>query len=199
MTSQPSPAEIEVVITREQRRNLTLRPKPGLLLVRAPLLASDAEIAGFVARHQAWVRRHCAPKTASFPLLGKEVNWEAGLPGAAGFQPNPVERHRDRIHRRLCSAAARQVFDQTLSELGLLAPPLRIGSMVSAWGRCHASGRVELHWRVGSLPAHLARYVVCHELAHLKHLNHSRDFWAHLGTLDPQARRHDRELNAWHL
>lgn len=199
MDSQPHPDSIEVVISREPRKSLALRPKPGLLIVKAPLLASDTEIANFIARHQIWVRRHCAIKPASYLLHGKEIDWSAPSLGDLTFDQPPPQNLRSRIYRRICSAATQQVFNQVICEQGSTIPPLRIGSMASAWGRCHASGRVELHWRVGSLPLPLGRYVVFHELAHLKHLDHSSKFWSYLATLDPQSRKHDRELNAWHL
>ena len=45
------------------------------------------------------------------------------------------------------------------------------------WGSCTASGVVRLNWRLIQLAPELIDYVVVHELAHLRHMNHSPQFW----------------------
>lgn len=49
------------------------------------------------------------------------------------------------------------------------------------WGSCDNRGRVSLNWRLICVPAAQADYVIVHELAHLKHFNHSRKFWCLVG------------------
>lgn len=190
MTSPLAPT-IEVAIHRENRRTLSLQPKPGLVVVKAPHGVSEETIANFLFKHQALIRRECGLRAETYLVNGQEHQWEA----APLLDPD----QKSKIHRRLCHEEARMAFANTLSRLNHPRPPLRVGAMASAWGKCHSSGRIELHWRVGSLPAPLADYVICHELAHLRHLDHSRAFWTHLADLDPQARQHDRELSRWHL
>lgn len=59
------------------------------------------------------------------------------------------------------------------------------------WGSCDARGTLRFNWRIVQAPRRLIDYVVVHELVHLVHPEHSREFWAALGTAMPdyEARR----------
>ncbi|MBT5910862.1 MAG: M48 family metallopeptidase, partial [Opitutae bacterium] len=72
---------------------------------------------------------------------------------------------------------------------------IRVGDQKSRWGSCSTKGTISLNWRLLLLRTDLQDYVIFHELAHLRHMNHSPAFWAHLETLQPNARIRDREIN----
>ncbi len=63
------------------------------------------------------------------------------------------------------------------------------------WGSCSSNGVINLNWKLIALPPHLIEYVIAHELAHLRHLNHSNQFWNLLSVIIPDALQMDRELN----
>ena len=71
---------------------------------------------------------------------------------------------------------------------------IRIGNQRSRWGSCSAKSTISLNWRLILLPYEIGNYVIYHELAHLKHLNHSVQFWEFLETLCPNSRMYDKEL-----
>lgn len=62
------------------------------------------------------------------------------------------------------------------------------------WGSCSADGTLRFNWRVMMLKPELIDYIVVHELAHLTHQNHSRDFWAHVSAAMPDAQQRRRAL-----
>ena len=62
------------------------------------------------------------------------------------------------------------------------------------WASCSGRGTISLNFRLLFLPWRLVEHVMLHELAHTRHLNHSRQFWALLARLDPDWRRHHEEL-----
>ena len=66
-------------------------------------------------------------------------------------------------------------------------PPLSLSSARTRWGCCSASG-IRLNWRLIHLPLDLVDYVVAHELAHLREMNHSARFWAEVARLCPDWR-----------
>ncbi len=57
-------------------------------------------------------------------------------------------------------------------------PPLRLSSARTRWGSCSHHGGISLNWRLVFMPMAVIDYVVCHELAHLKEMNHSPRFWS---------------------
>ncbi|MDC1005051.1 SprT family zinc-dependent metalloprotease [Opitutales bacterium] len=71
---------------------------------------------------------------------------------------------------------------------------VRIGNQRSRWGSCSARSTISLNWRLILLPYEIADYVIFHELAHLKHLNHSLQFWEYLEYICPNSRVYDKEL-----
>jgi hypothetical protein len=79
-------------------------------------------------------------------------------------------------------------------KFGLEVTKVRVGNQKSRWGSCSSKGTISLNWRLLLLHYSLGQYVILHELAHLKHLNHSLAFWQYLESICPGARIQDREL-----
>lgn len=61
-----------------------------------------------------------------------------------------------------------------------------IRSQKTRWGTCSSRGNLSFNWKLIKAPPHILDYVICHELAHLKHMDHSRAYWNHLATLFPE-------------
>ena len=71
------------------------------------------------------------------------------------------------------------------ARLGVPLPSLRLSNARTCWGRCNARGQISLNWRLVKAPLQTIDYVVAHELAHLKEMNHSAAFWRVVGSLCP--------------
>jgi hypothetical protein len=71
------------------------------------------------------------------------------------------------------------------TKLGVKPPPVALSNAQSRWGSCNSRGQVRLNWRLIQAPPQVINYVVCHELAHLKEMNHSAKFYAVLAQLFP--------------
>ena len=62
------------------------------------------------------------------------------------------------------------------------------------WGSCSRKGALSFNWRLVILPTEVADYLICHELAHLKYLDHSPRFWDLVGQICPSFRHSERWL-----
>ena len=80
------------------------------------------------------------------------------------------------------------------AKLGVATPPLTLSNAKSRWGSCNIRGEVRLNWRLLQAPPHIINYVICHELAHLKQMNHSAKFWAVVEQLFPAYKSAEKEL-----
>jgi predicted metal-dependent hydrolase len=64
----------------------------------------------------------------------------------------------------------------------------------SRWGSCNTKREIRLNWRLIQAPPHIINYVICHELAHLKEMNHSNRFWEEVEKVLPEYRSSEKEL-----
>jgi predicted metal-dependent hydrolase len=80
------------------------------------------------------------------------------------------------------------------AKLGVPTPSLTLSNAKSRWGSCNSRGEVRLNWRLLQAPPHIINYVICHELAHLKQMNHSAKFWAVVESLFPNYKMAEKEL-----
>ena len=120
-------------------------------------------------------------------LSGKYLWVWAGSKGDARTVKRDIEtwyrkRANDVLSRYLekCQAIA--------ARHGVPVPYMVIRSMQKRWGSCSASGRIALNTHLIQVPAHCIEYVIMHELCHLKHLNHSKAFYALLSRCMPDWR-----------
>ena len=81
---------------------------------------------------------------------------------------------------------------------GLKIRRWRLSSAATRWGSCTSDGNIMLNWRLIHFAPAIIDYVIAHELAHLREMNHSQDFWAEVGQILPGfeeaknvLRRHD--------
>ncbi|MEK9156044.1 MAG: M48 family metallopeptidase [Patescibacteria group bacterium] len=62
------------------------------------------------------------------------------------------------------------------------------------WGSCSRQKNLSFNWRLILLIPELLDYVICHELAHLRHPNHSNDFWSEVRRICPSCDKSRRGL-----
>jgi len=71
---------------------------------------------------------------------------------------------------------------------------VRIKNTRSRWGSCSGKRNINLHWKLVLMPEPVRDYVIVHELCHLKHLDHSRQFWNTLASIVPDYKEQKRWL-----
>lgn len=82
-------------------------------------------------------------------------------------------------------------------KLGVQPAGVRVANQKRRWGSCSPTGVLRFNWRLVLADPELLDYVVVHELAHLRHMNHSKEFWAVVATALPghlPLRKRLREL-----
>lgn len=104
---------------------------------------------------------------------------------------------------RWLMAQARSLFAARLTHFhglhGLAPQRWALSSARTRWGSCSATGTIRLNWRLMHFPPDIIDYVICHELAHLREMNHSARFWQVVAGMYPdyaRARRWLRSLDA---
>jgi|SRR5882672_719178 len=203
-------------LVRARRRTIALFVDGNGIAARAPRHVAVGEIEAFMREKERWIRRRLAAPCrrpfvweagATLPWLGQSVTLtlrpgensirlssgllEVGLAGEAGLRERVLAWIREQalVLFRERVAALSRALDLSVSGIGL-------SNAKTQWGSCSASGRIRLNWRLMLLPEHLVDYVVAHELAHRRELNHSVHFWDVVAALYPRYREARRELSS---
>ena len=77
---------------------------------------------------------------------------------------------------------------------GVAMPRVIIADQQKRWGSCDQRGTIRLNWRIIQAPMRLVDYVVVHELVHLRHRGHGRDYWRAVGRVMPDYERRREDL-----
>ena len=89
-----------------------------------------------------------------------------------------LARRIETFLKRLALATMSREVAEFAVLAGVSARQVSVGDAGARWGSCSSQGRIRLSWRLILAPPNVRRYVVAHEVAHLVHLNHGRDFKA---------------------
>lgn len=88
---------------------------------------------------------------------------------------------------------------QVWSEMMQLHPSaVRFKNQSTRWGSCTSKGVININWRLVGAPLHVIDYILVHELAHLKHLNHSKSFWEIVASIYPDYKKAEKWLRHHH-
>lgn len=201
-----------------KRRRLTMQIDERGLRVGSPRAVPLTAIEDFIRSHGEWViakldefssrrvlRQLAIRDGQRLPVLGGEVevrvtnggnrfHWREALLELAAREGADL----DELARRALKARALSIFGERLchyaERLGHTAPPLSLSSARGRWGSCSLTSGIRLNWRLIHLPLKLVDYVVVHELAHLREMNHSPRFWAEVARACPDWRTLRAEL-----
>lgn len=198
------------VIFSSRRRRVGFRvDDTGLLEVHAPAGITEAQIRRVIADNLPVVERAFREFSGRIPPIRRRYTEGEHFPFAgrelplvftrrlllanedALFVPRDTpEKVRENLER-LYRCHARKVLQEKCfsygSSRGLLPASVGITGAVTRWGSCSSRKHISFCWKIMLLPEELMDYVVCHELAHLRHLDHSKEFWQLVSELCPAA------------
>ena len=72
---------------------------------------------------------------------------------------------------------SKNYIDIISKSLDLNIKALKISNSFNYWGSCNSAGIIHLNWRLIFTPTKILKYVIVHELCHLKEFNHTKNFW----------------------
>jgi predicted metal-dependent hydrolase len=83
------------------------------------------------------------------------------------------------------------------AKLGMPMPQVGLSNARTRWGSCSSNRSIRLNWRLIQAPPHIIHYVAAHEIAHLKEMNHSPEFWEVVEGLCTDYRITRQALKSW--
>ena len=140
-------------------------------------------------------------------VTGAQLNSDAdALPGVPKLtlhvglpQTATQEQIREAVQSWL-QRQAKRIFEERCrhfaQRLGVRITRLSLSSAATRWGSASADGSVRLHWRLVHFAMPVIDYVVTHELAHLREMNHSTAFWEVVRSVLPDFEQHRGALRS---
>ena len=184
--------DYEVVITKKLgNRNTYLRVKEDLkIYVTTNTFTSNKEIEKIIVNNQASIARMIynqekkVKKSMYFYYLGKKYDMIYTSNEGIYLGESKVFINRDIDLEKWYKKQATKLFKEHLDECfnkftrNIPYPTLTIRKMTTRWGVCNTKEkRVTLNLELIKKPVYCLDYVIMHELSHLIHANHSKEFW----------------------
>jgi predicted metal-dependent hydrolase len=206
------------IVENDRAKRLTLRIETGGrgLRITVPPGLRQGEVERFLDRHRGWLETKLAkvpdkpqvrPGT-KLPLRGKPllIVHEPGKRGTAavgevdGAPVLIVHGERRHLPRRLADFLKREakreiepLVAKHTAKIGRAAKAVRFKDTSSRWGSCTSDGTLSFSWRIMMAPPTVIDYLVAHEVAHLREMNHGPKFWTLCKELCPRT----EEARAW--
>lgn len=218
----PDGDAIPYQLERRSRKTVGMRISPDGLVVHAPKRISHSQLEQLLLTKAGWIRKKLEAQQdnlvapiqwqdgTSLLLLGNDISLSVKhdarsraveyLPGIlqvalpAPEDTTTIARKVLQWYRKQAMADFGRRLEILSAKLGVPVPPLFLSNARSRWGSCNSRGEVRLNWRLLQAPPHIINYVICHELAHLKQMNHSAKFWAIVEKICPDYKRAEKEL-----
>ncbi|MYI87975.1 MAG: M48 family metallopeptidase [Synechococcus sp. SB0672_bin_10] len=132
----------------------------------------------------------------SFPYLGRNYRLkvleghQVGVRLAGGYlrttvrpdeqgaqRQRRIRQYLEKWYRSRALERLREKTNRHARQIGVTPTGISVRSFKSRWGSCNTTGHLAFNWNIVKAPHAIANYVVIHELCHLVHPNHSKDFW----------------------
>lgn len=156
--------------SRNKRLKITIN-EHAEVIVKSPLWMPKFVIEGFVRSKKEWIAKTVLKisKKPKYPEMTGEIKAEA-----------------------LC--LVEDLLEEVNKIYGFEYKNVRVKNQKSRWGSCSSVGNLNFNYKLLFLPRELARYVVVHELCHLKEMNHSSRFWKLVEKACPDQKELRRKL-----
>lgn len=205
--------EIEVAVSRSELARVAriiVGPRRPLEAVVPPAMTMR-ELDAFLSSKRKWIAQKIAvvEAIASRPhqigLDRPNTFWRGGESLAVAWRRDtrPVARYEgdsvvvggrteeeaaaalERLYRREARKLIRHVVSQQAQRLGLSPQSVAVRDQQTRWGSCSARGNLSFSWRLMLAPSDVLKYVVVHELCHLREPSHSKRYWQILDVARP--------------
>lgn len=192
------PVPIEIRAVRSARRlRLRYDDVAGTLKLTCPQRTSRRSALAWALDQRDWIDAQLARAEplepfvpdAAIPIEGADVHldWSAARPRTPRLEDRTLEcggplaglsaRVTAFLKRLALETMSRDVAEFA-EAAGVPVRSVAVGDAATRWGSCSSDGRIRLSWRLILAPPNVRRYVVAHEVAHLRHLDHSAQFRA---------------------
>lgn len=165
---------------RSRRKTIAVQIKEdGRVVVRTPYTVSQKQAEEFLNERKDWILKN--QKKLKDARKQKTVITD--------------EMRREGIERALKIFPERVEYYARL--MGVSYGRITIREQKTRWGSCSSKGNLNFNWKLVMMPMEILDYVVVHELAHRREMNHSKAFWKIVGQAMPDYQERRKRLKEY--
>ena len=206
---------MDYTIIRKNIKNAYIQIKDVNVIIKAPRKMAQKDIEKLINEKEKWIKKHLEKQQEKenddkthIKLLGKCYNINIvdsnrdciEIEGTCAnvYTNEHSEDKIDRLIKKLYKKCALKQYTATTQKMmnltGLEPDSWQIKDIHSAWGSCSSKRNITLSLNLVQKREELIEYVVLHELCHLKHMNHSPEFWSLVEKYMPNYKECRKEL-----
>ena len=163
--------KIEYNIVYGKIKNLYIHVKDGNVIVKAPKYISKEYIDNIIDKKRDWILK----KLEETKTVKKERE----------YSNKDIEKLKNKLD---------VIFKELIEETNLIPNKVRIRNIKCAWGSCSSNKNITINLKLVDRQDIEIKYVVLHELCHLKYMNHSEKFWNLVEKYMPEYKKIRKEL-----
>ena len=210
----PDGSFINYELIKKYRRTVSLKITIKGLIVNAPILMTNYKIDQLLQKKSKWIQKKLLftfsnekpfeiNNDVTFKIFDKELlillregKNNISIEGdrcSINFKNLTDSLSLKKFFQMWIKKYALNFFVQRVEELSrdnnLKVKATSISNAKNRWGTCNSKKEIRLNWRLIQAPPFVIDYVICHELSHLKFMNHSSDFWQQVQLLFPNYKK----------
>lgn len=200
----------EYSIVLENRRSIVMRFRDGALLLKAPLNMPLKTIDDWIRSKEDWIIRHARIQAkihtddTSMWFLNRKIKLSYLNHTRLGYQlddsgitilyPKSMkpETALNRVRKQLAIEIILPIMHQVIEITQLHPSKIELKALKRSWGRCDSNRNIRLSVKMIECDPKFIEYVCVHELMHLKHMNHSKEFYQAIERILPDYKKRRR-------
>ena len=160
---------IEYQIKYSKIKNIYIQIKNGQAIIKAPKRVSKKEIEKLIEQKAEWIKK--------------------GLEKEKQKQSKQALYTKEEF-KQIVTSNAKKLINET----GLIPNKITIKEIKYAWGSCSSKKNITINLELIKYSQKAIRYVILHELCHIKHMNHSKEFWKLVEKYMPEYKKIQKEF-----
>lgn len=166
--------KIPYEITKSKIKNLYIHIKEGKVIVKAPLKLKEKHIVDFVNKKSKWIYKNV--KEVEKRVKKENIIKSEDIQKLEMIVNNSVQEYSEK--------------------LGISPNKVKFKNIKYAWGSCSSKKNISINIQLATKEEQVIKYVVLHEMCHLKYMNHSKDFWNLVENYMPNYKIYKKRLKA---
>lgn len=198
---------IEYEINKAKRKNMYIVVKEEKVIARVPLNMLDYKIKQIMEKRKEWIykqlqeQKSIKNKSENKDLVkinGKDYKLQVihtnilkkpemileeeilylYLPDKIKDEDKIIKQQIEKYYFKIAEIQIKQIMEEVINQVGIKPNSYKIKRLKRTWGNCSSTRNISLNVNLIKYSRQAIKYVILHEICHLKYMNHSKDFWS---------------------